>query len=574
MNYLLTRIILLSFILLFFLPLNCFSAATATADKIAKDLAILEATVIKGADGRYLLNMGADKNIKKGSLWTLYSKGEQIIDPNTGKKLGELPVPLAVCKVMRVEKYFSEITVKCFKKKCDIQPGVKAKRFREIKARFQDVDGTSFHLYELIRARLPSLDWQAYQRIETTHRPIPSPDEIVIVADKKNLTIWSGGEILTVYEELPSVIFSSQAPTVKPGLPVTEKKESTLTQKNIPGLSKLTPGLSTTLEIKNYTVVADIDHPVVSMGIMVPDGSDIPYFIYFYNKTVDARAVDGSEKYQYDYKGFGDVVNMSLGHNGLIALNIYVQDEGLKSRVLRFSSRGFTVLLKGIDYFIKFPAICENGMKSSFVGQNFDPEDFFGSGIFRLGLDDSNGIKQYGIINVPSGFNLSGSIFADLNGNGIAESVFYNAGGKLVIYEDDKQKWESSSQFVPAKSILIDSLMNETNAPKDLPLWSQPVLFQFDNNVFAVIPANDSGFFRTIIGSPPNGRLGILCPYNGTYTFRLLDTRFQGPVQSVCMYDNILYIAVVEGNVFDGISGTGNTHVLSLPVKDLKESLK
>ncbi|MCD6586590.1 MAG: hypothetical protein J7K96_12575, partial [Desulfobacteraceae bacterium] len=111
-----------------------------------------------------------------------------------------------------------------------------------------------------------------------------------------------------------------------------------------------------------------------------------------------------------------------------------------------------------------------------------------------------------------------------------------------------------------------------TDAPTDLPLWPQPALFQFDNLIFTIIPANDSGFWRTISGSPPlNGRMGILCPHNGIYSFRLLSTPFQGPVQSVCVYDNMLYIAVVEGNTF---TGKGITHVLAVPIKDLKQSLK
>ncbi|MBC2716570.1 MAG: hypothetical protein HF978_14800 [Desulfobacteraceae bacterium] len=570
MNSFFTRFILLSIILLFFSPLNCICAEKTIPDEIAKALGPLEAIVIKAPEGRYLINMGTDKNVKKGSLWTIYSTGEQVIDPGTGKSLGVLPISLAVCRVKQVETHFSEISIKCLKEPCDIQSGLTAHRFRDIKTTFQDVNGSSFRLYELIRARLPSLDWQPYQRIENTSRPIPSPDKIVFVADNKNLTLWSGGEILAAYEKSPSVLSAFQEPTKKPEL-LTKKKANTSIQKNIPGVSRLTPGLNTTLEIENYTAVAGIDHPVTSMGIMTPDGSKIPYFIYLYNKTVYARAEDGTEKYQYDYKGFGDVVNMSLGHNGLIALNIYVLKEGMESRLLKFSSRGFTVLSKGVGHFLEFLDTDGNGIKESLVGQNFDTENFFTPSVFHLGVDDSGKMTRYGTINVPAGFNLPGAIFADLDGNGIHESAFYNAGGKLVIYEDDKQKWESSSPFVPVKSILIDDIINETNAPTDLPLWPQPVIFHIDNFAVAVIPANHSGFWRIVSGIPQNGGLGVLCSLDGTWAFRLLSTRFQGPVQSVCMYDNALYITVVEGNTF---TGKGITHVLTVPIKDLKESLK
>ncbi len=572
MNRLFTNIIIISVVLFLFSPLNCIGAENFIPDEIARDLATLEAAVIKGSEGRYLLNMGTNNHIKKGNLWTLYSTGEQIIDPVTGKKLGALPVPLAVCNVIHVEKYFSEITINCFSKPCTIQSGFTAHRFRDIKATFQDVNGSSFHLYELIRARLPELDWQEYQRIENTPRTMPSPEEIVIVADKKNITIWNGGEILTTYEEFSSVLSESQASIIKPELPGTEKKVRQTIQKNIPGLSGGTPGLNTFLEIKGISAVADIDHPLTSMGIMTPVDSETPYFIWLYNKTVDARAVDGTEKYQYDYKGFGEVINMSIGHNGLVVLNIYVQGEGMRSRVLRFSRNGFTVLSKDIDHFMKFSGISENNGKLSLIGQNFDADSFFGLDAFHLDIDIATGeINRHNTITVPPGFRMPGAFFADLNGNGIQESAFYNAGGKLVIYEDDKQKWESPAPFGSSSSILVDDMTNATNAPSELRLWPQPVLFKSDNLIFAVIPANNSGFWRIASVNSPNVGLGILCPHNNTYTFRLLNTRFQGPILSISLYGNNLYVAVVEGSSF---TGKGNTHILAIPMQELKESLK
>ncbi len=572
MNRLFTPIIIISTILFFFSPSNCICAEKTIPDKIANTLAPLEAAVIKSQDGRYLINKGSDNHIKKGDLWTLYSQGEQIIDPVTGKKLGTLPVLLAVCNVIQVEKYFSEIAIKCLNKPCDIQSGLTANRFQDIKTTFQDMNGTSFHLYELIRARLPSLDWQAYQRIEKNTRPIPSPDEIVIAADKQNFTIWSGGEILATYGKSTSALSISPTSTHKPELPETGEKENQTIQKNIPGLSGGTPGLSTRLEINNYSAVTRLDHSVTNMGIMVPDDSESPYFIYLYNKTVIAQAMDDTAKYQYNYQGFGDVLNISPGHNGLIILNIYDQKEGMRSKMLKLSSRGFTVLSKGIDHFMGFLDTDGNGIKKSFVGQNYDAETYFDGAVFALGIDDAGRITQLDNINIPDRFNLPGAIFADLDGNGIQESVFYNAGGKLVIYENDKQKWESPAPFVPIKSILVDDMITGTDAPTDLPLWPQPALFQLDNLIFTVIPANDSEFWHTINGSPPlNGRLGILCPHNGTYTFKLLNTPFQGPVQSVCVYGNMLYIAVVEGNTY---TGKGITHVLAVPIKNLKQGLK
>jgi hypothetical protein len=572
LNTLFMRATILSVIFSLFLPLNSVYAEKATVDEIVKELGTLEATVIKGPHGRYLINMGTIHNIKKGNLWTVYSTGEQVIEPVTGKKLGALPVPLAMCKVTRVEKHFSEISVKCFKESCNIKSGITATRYREIKTMFYDVNGSSFRLYELIRANLPSLDWQGYQSIENSADVTQFPEGVVIVADKGRVTIRSGGEILSIYDELTSARSLPQPAPTQSTLPVTETKEGDQKQEPVaspPGI--MIPGLSTNLKIENYRAVTSIDHIVDSVGIIESDGARRPYFIYLSNKTLYARAVGTGERYQYDYKGFGDVINMSLGPNGLIALNIYVKGEGMESQLLKFTKHGFTVLAKNIDYILEFLDMNGNGVNESLIGQEFDVESFFGSRVFRLSMDDSGRITQQDSIDVPTGFNLLGAIMADLDKNKIKETAYYNAGGKLVVYEANKQKWESPSRFDPVKIMLIDDMINKSNAPKDVPVWPQSALFSSDHVLFAVVPANQTGIWSIVGGRSKNGGLGVLCPGNGTYAFRLLTTKFQGPVQSIFMYDNELYIAVVEGNIF---TGRGKTHIIAVPMNVLKKSIK
>ncbi|MBW2012543.1 MAG: hypothetical protein JRF31_05160 [Deltaproteobacteria bacterium] len=572
MNNFFMRVTILSAIFSLFLSLNSACAEKTTVSEIVKELGPLESTVIKGPHERYLINMGTIHNIKKGNLWTVYSTGEQVIEPITGKKLGVLPVPIAICKVTRVEKHFSEISVKCFKKSCSIKSGITAKRYCEIKTMFYDVNGSSFRLYELIRANLPSLDWQGYQSIENSADVTQLPEGVVIVADKGRVTIWSGGEILSIHDEMTSARSLPQPALTQSTPPVTETKEIDSKQKTVtsaPGI--MIPGLSTNLKIENYEAVTSIDHIVDSVGIIESDRAKTPYFIYLSNKTLYALAVETGKSYQYAYKGFGDMVNMSLGPNGLIALNIYIQGEGMNSRILKFSTRGFTVLTKDIEYILEFLDMNGNGINESLVGQDFDAESFFGSGVFRLAVDDSGRITQHDSMDTPKGFNLLGAIMADLDKNKIKETAYYNPGGKLVVYEANKQKWESPSRFDPIKIMLIDDIVNESNAPRDVPVWPQSALFNEDHVLFAVVPSNQTGIWSIVGGRSKNGGLGVLCPSNGTYAFRLLTTKFQGPVQSIFMYDNELYIAVVEGNTF---TGQGKTHIISVPMNVLKKSIK
>jgi hypothetical protein len=566
------RVTILSAIFFLFMSLNNAYAEKTTVGKIVKELGPVEAKIIKGPDERYLINMGTTHNIKKGHLWTVYSTDKQVIEPITGKKLGVLSEPLAIGKVTRVEKHFSEISVKCLKESCNIKSGITAKRYCEIKAVFQDVNGSWFSLYEMIRANLPSLNWQGYQSIETSADVAQLPEGVVIVADKERVTIWSGGEILSIHNEMTSAQSLPQPALTPSTTPMTEKKEIARKQKTVtstPGV--MIPGLSTNLKIENYKAVTSINHIVDSVRITEADETKSPYFIYLRKKKLYARAIQSKKRYQYAYNGFGDVINMSLGPNGLIVLNIFVKNEGMASRILKFTKDGFTVLVRDIDYLLEFLDMNGNGVNESLIGQHFDEESFFGSGVFHLNIDNSGTVTQHGPINTPTGFNLFGAIMADLDQNNIKDTAYYNPGGKLVVYEANKQKWESPSPFDPIKIMLIDDFVNESNPPKDVPVWPQSALFSADHVLFAVVPSNQTGIWRIVGGRSKNGGLGLLCPGNETYAFRLLTTKFQGPVQSIFMYGNELYIAVAEGNIF---TGQGKTHIIAVPMNVLKKSIK
>jgi hypothetical protein len=293
---------------------------------------------------------------------------------------------------------------------------------------------------------------------------------------------------MTSARSLPQPVITQLTP------PVTERKEIDRKQKTVtsaPGI--MIPGLSTNLKIENYRAVTSIDHIADSVGIIESDGAKRPYLIYLSNKTLFARAIQSKERYHLAYNGFGDVVNMSLGPNGLIALNIYVKKEGMASQILKFTKDGFTALAKDIDYILEFQDMNGNGVNESLIGQDFDEESFFGSVVFHLSIDDSGTVTQHDSIYTPTGFNLFGAIMADLDQNKIKETAYYNPGGKLVIYEANKQKWESPSPFDPIKIMLIDDFVNESNPPKDVPVWPQSALFSADHVLFAVVPSNQTG---------------------------------------------------------------------------------
>lgn len=57
----------------------------------------------------YIINKGSIEGIKKGQKCYVFLIGDEISDPNSGKKLGYLEIPKAYCTVIHVQENMSVI---------------------------------------------------------------------------------------------------------------------------------------------------------------------------------------------------------------------------------------------------------------------------------------------------------------------------------------------------------------------------------------------------------------------------------------------------------------------------------
>jgi len=151
-------------------------------NQIVKDLSPVQATVMKGPDGKILINRGAEAGVHVGNLWTIYKKGKPVIDPETGNEIGNLPTPVATAVVVQTEKRFSVIAVKCMAENCLITTGLSARRFHSIPVMFVDPDGRHRDLYEILSSRLPDLRWSAYMNTEVPSSAGSSGYSLVMLA--------------------------------------------------------------------------------------------------------------------------------------------------------------------------------------------------------------------------------------------------------------------------------------------------------------------------------------------------------------------------------------------------------
>ncbi|HIE07736.1 MAG TPA: hypothetical protein EYP64_06800, partial [Desulfarculaceae bacterium] len=533
----------------------CFGGELPVAS-IVKDLSAIEAAVIVRPNGQLLLNKGSNDLVRKGDLWSLYSKGEVVLDPVSGEELGSLDEIIGSAMITRTDKRFSEIELTDPAKSGEVKTGQQALRYDGVKAIFQDGTGANYPLYEKLRAGLPSLNWE-YKVTEVGATLTPPRDALLLAAAKDRLTVWGGGEIVKVYEMMrrplravsqpvaPGAVFSTRGATsVQPQQQPVFRQEAFIQSpqqqvfrqepftQTVPGL--MTPGMSARLGGQNFRSVGSINSIAYNLDLLNFDGQEQPWFVYLTNEALYCQpSLGGSERYAYRYEGFGAVANVSTGPGGMIALNVFNQsDWQMQSYLLRFTTAGFQVVDKDIPYILAYIDIDNDGVKD-LVGQNFDEENFFGTGVYRLAVKGAS-VKRAGKVKIPAGYRIYGSFMTDMDNDNIMETGFYNVGKHLLLYEQGREIWQSSDDFGGSiQVVMIDNIESEGATARNEIVWCPPAVISHDQGKLVALVHNDPSLLSIVGVGPSKGSVSILYKANGQYFLRTLDANSDGPVQSV-----------------------------------------
>lgn len=577
-----TFFVLALWMVCFPIPMRCVAADFPLAD-IVQSLSRMEATVIAQPDGRLFLNKGNTNGIQRGDLWRIYGPGAFIKDPVSGEELGRMEETAGIARVVRTEERFCEIEL-VPGKKASFRKGYQALRFDGITAVFLDGNGTGYDLYETLRARLPALRWRGYEKTDSATPVTASPETLLFSVRNDRLTIWSGGEILNVYGGAqvsgPSVAPAeviSPAPVAPPRTEPAPALSSPQPAESIkpavqpvPGL--MTPGMSAHLITRKYRSVGSLEHIVYQLEVMPVGESGKPSFVYLSNDGLFVQSVLGQgTPYVYRYNGFGRVAGISVGRNGMIAMNVFNQRDGeMTSLLLRFTGERFEVIARDLNYILAYVDVNDDGT-IELIGQTFDRESFFGSGVYELALQGDQ-VNQVNAVNVPLGFRIYGAFWADLEGNHTVENGYYNAGRRLLLYAGGEETWQSTDPFGGSiQGVSIKNIESEGATSRNEIIWSPAAVVPYQKGKFVAFAKNDASLLNIVGLRPRKGELGILYKRNGRHFSRVVEASFDGPVQSVFVWRDELYCAIVEGGLFDG---KGKTHIIAFSLDELKKALE
>ncbi|WP_457756006.1 hypothetical protein [Thermodesulfatator indicus] len=509
------------------------SLAAPSIDQLFKDFSPLSAKVIV-QEGQFFLNVGTNKGLKVGEWWLIYQQGEPIVDPDTGKILGYQEKPAARAQIIQVFPTYSVLKVFCLSPGCTISTGARAERLAGVRAFFFDLTGKAFPIYERLRASYPKLKWQPYEKV-TSRKAIPKGTQrVLFVAENNFLYFYSDGHVLGVYTLSAQPAYQESRP-----------------------LEKARP----------YQLIGRLREIVYHLDVL-PLGQTI-YVASLTKRKIYLQRLKGREYFVYAYHGFGNLINFSVGPDGLIALNIF-DGKRVKSRIIKFTGKNFVKVTKDSPYILRFFDFNSDGIKETLIGQSFDSENFYGYGVFTFKIDGKD-LKKEKSIKIPSGFRIFGAFWTDLNLDKKLETGFYNEGRRLVIYQGKKRLWSSSVKFgAGIQYVFMDYPETSIKTPKKIYIWPNPWVVKWQEWPRVLIPYNEFGLLGGIVSGAKRSTVGVLFYTREGYQLFFWRQSFQGSVQAVFSFKGNVYIAVVEGDLF---KGEGETRIFKVSLAQLMRNL-
>ncbi len=549
------------FFILSYLFLASISQA-ALPPEIRQDLSPLTALVIGLDKDTVILDKGRSQGVRPGDLFTIYRKGKPVIHPETKKVLGYLKTPIAKAEIIRVEENFA--TGRLLETSESIPVPTPAIRFGDQKILVLGGRAAEKILPELrnilSQSRLilePGQTLGALSPVELKQQNI----DLILLVEKGGLRLYNSRlELIRAYT-FPAGPVVSPAPGPTPPTPSTPTVSPPQSRYPYSTLRYSRP------TAPMFRKAGRLSQVVIDFEMGDLDGDGQPEVVYLTPKALYVARYRGSLLTTYRYQGFGKILNFSLGPRGWLALNIYVEKEGMRSELLQFTNNQLVVRLKNLNLILSFADFNGDGQNDTLLGQTYSAETFFGPKVYILGRR-GDALTYQKELRVPAGFRLLGGTFADVNGDGYLETLFINQGHKLAIYRYTTRLWVSSrkvggSSYVikvpagPYRQTYRMSIPAEVNfLVKDL---------NGDGRKEVILVANHSTHHDLLPGIPSySGGEVLVLSYTPTgFELLPLSGNFEGPIQGLGLYGQELFVAISKGNPF---TQEGESYLLALPL--------
>ncbi|MEA3466125.1 MAG: hypothetical protein U9R29_09015 [Thermodesulfobacteriota bacterium] len=442
--------------------LLCMSSLPVTAeviDLVKKDFTAESGYVVMPAGGEYIIDLDAVQGITAGDLLAVVEQGDAIVHPVTGKVLGTMDKTVAVLQVSRVKSgysYASAVSGDTAK----IQAGTKIDRFSNLSAVYRDETGTNEVLFAKLKAALPLLQWQVSSSAtmaDLFFTATPSglqvrdskgqlirayaPEKLVnVTANHTSATIPTSG--------VTSAVNYASAPHASSPIAVQPVVQGAVTYQQSTRASHYT-GSALNMEFPRFTKVGQFDKTTVMADFATIDGQLLM-------ATMDAGAIQVfavSDKLTRvavgDSATLGQILALSWyqPRAGQVYLAVTVwTDNRIGSDLLQLQGDQLVPVVRDYEALIAAFDMDGDGRSEQLLSQSFSREAFYGSRVRELSIDGNRFAATKTSLVLPPSFRIFGALFADVTGNGQAETVFVR-NRRLYIYSAKEQLYKSSKEL-------------------------------------------------------------------------------------------------------------------------------
>lgn len=532
----------ISKILLILLTWMSFSFAQVSpkiVEEIKRDYQPLSALVIGLEGNEVILDKGRAQGVKPKDVFTVYKKVKKIVHPETKESLGFLKEPIGKIEVLRVDENFA--TGRIISKKEDFPIPTPAKRNTDLRILIVS-EGSPIDeaFFVTLKNLLPESEI-----IFEPHLKVSQLTQVDLHARKIDILFSLGPGMVKVYNSYLDLVraygsptpATTQVATLPPQAPVTAPQ----IQPSIPQISQITP-------------LGKMPGEVLQAEFADLDGDGVPEMVYFTKEGLFIVKVRGALLAKYKPEK-GEILSLSLGPSGWIALNVYEKNLGMRSEILRYTPQGIQVVLKNLNLFLQFVDYAGTGERDTLLAQTFDSENFFGKEVYIVKREGGN-LRYVQRIEVPDDFRLVGASWVDMDGDGEREIAFYLPDGRLTIYKGKKQVF--TTPFSVAKHFYKLTLTKGKKGQESIKAVATPLFTPFlvdltgDGKPELLIARSEfplervADELKTLPLNQGSFQLYYLS-YQGTYFFRSLPVQESGVLTGLGGKPRELYFTFVKG---------------------------
>ncbi len=566
-------------LMLFFLqPPKVQAQVERVAKDIVKDLSPLTGVVVMLEEGNVLIDLGSNKDVKVGDIFTVYVTDKIIRHPVTKKILGKTTTPIGVIEVTKVKPKFSICSVLSAKRK--IKPGLEVTRFSDIPVIFVDrlKQPPAEVLYGYLKTRLGDMNWlpDVTAGGEKFTSEVLEKNGIVaaIVAEPNAIKMYD--QKLRLLRLWPWMPYPTPAVAVQPpsGAPPTAYPYGAPGAPRAPAVSPQQaakyPIASADMEralAPRYRKVTEIPDVALCVDLYDLDGDGTLEAIFITEGTLQIRELsETGTTVGHSFRGFGRLVSVTGGEGGYIALNIYVENRQMRSMVLRYVEGKLEPVVSDLNFILAFVDLNNDGKRETLLAQDFDSDRFFGAKVFKMRILGKK-VEPGPNVHVPRDFHLIGATFADLNGDGINEISFINEHHKLVIYRGDQKVWMSPRRVGGGvQDVSLDVGTDNIKFPMNIPVETPPFPFDIDKDgkKELLIPDNKSTLYHLVEGFPTYeyGRISMVSVEALGFVLRPFSGKLSGPVVGLGSDGKEIFCGLVKGSL---LWGKATSYILAFP---------